>query len=89
MKIGLSCQRSADAPSSGCSRRAHQPRSRPSQAIRNSTTMQPAEDGALVRDIEAQHGRHLRLVRHRSRAVADGLDHTHAAAPVIAAVALS
>src|SRR5215471_372628 len=39
MKIGLSCNRSADAPSSGRSKSVHQPRSRPSQPIRKSVTM--------------------------------------------------
>src|SRR5262252_11138406 len=38
MKIGLSCNRSAEAPSSGRSMSAHQPRSRPSQPTRKSTT---------------------------------------------------
>src|SRR5215813_5647721 len=38
MKIGLSCNRSAEAPSSGRSMSAHQPRSRPSQPIRKSIT---------------------------------------------------
>src|SRR5215471_16300435 len=38
MKIGLSCNRSADAPSSGRSKSSHQPRSRPSQPIRKSIT---------------------------------------------------
>src|SRR5215813_13128548 len=38
MKIGLSRNRSAEAPSSGRSKSAHQPRSRPSQPIRKSIT---------------------------------------------------
>src|SRR6266404_3639946 len=38
MKIGLSCNRPAEAPSSGRSMSAHQPRSRPSQPIRKSIT---------------------------------------------------
>src|SRR6516164_8839532 len=38
MKIGLSCNRPAEAPSSGRSMSAHQPRSRPSQPIRKTIT---------------------------------------------------